>query len=184
MLCGSAYGVGAISGSDILVYDNWLTSCHPAGYFAQSGVTSARVTANRIEWCGTGVLLDGASGQIIAGNYFDRCNIGGIRATGGSNIQMLGNINQRNGVLHGTDESCNLYLNGVSGAIYRGNVMEAIRGDGNDTNVTPETAMIIRNLKDSQIVYNTAYKGFTHDLLKDYGGHSGTTVSNNVGTKY
>ena len=184
MLCGSAYGVGAISGSDILVYDNWLTSCHPAGYFAQSGVTSARVTANRIEWCGTGVLLDGASGQTIAGNYFDRCSIGGIRATGGKNIQMLGNINQRNGVLHGTDESCNLYLNGVSGAVYRGNVMEAIRGDGNDTNVTPETAMIIRNLKDSQIVYNTAYKGFTHDLLKDYGGHSGTTVSNNVGTKY
>lgn len=54
MLCGSSYGVGAISGSDLLVYDNWLTSCHPAGYLAQSGVTSARITANRIEWCGTG----------------------------------------------------------------------------------------------------------------------------------
>lgn len=184
MLCNSSYGVEAVSGQNLLVVDCWLTSCHPAGYYGHGSVKNVRITANRIEWCGTGTLMENVNDHSLVGNYYDRCSIGGIRATGGSNIRMLGNINQRNGVNKGTDESCNLYLNGVSGAVYRGNVMEAIRGDGVDQNVTPETAMILRSLKNSQITYNAAYKGFTKELLKDYGGHSGATISNNVGTRY
>ncbi|HIW74404.1 MAG TPA: right-handed parallel beta-helix repeat-containing protein [Firmicutes bacterium] len=184
MLGSARYGVEAAGGEDLLIADCWLTSCHPAGYYGYGGTQGVRITANRIEWCGAGVLLDGVKAHEIIGNYFDRCSIGGIRATGGEGLTMLGNINQRNGVSHGTDESCSLFLDGVDGAVYRGNVMEAIRGDGNDTNVTPETAMILRGLKNSQIVFNTAYRGFTGELLKDYGGHSGTTIADNVGVRY
>ncbi len=184
MLCGSSYGVEAVSGQNLLIVDCWLTSCHPAGYYGHGSVKDVRITANRIEWCGTGTLLEGVSDHSLVGNYYDRCSIGGIRVTGGKNIQMLGNVNQRNGVNKGTDESCNLYLSSASGAVYRGNVMEAIRGDGADQNVTPEIAMILRSLTDSTITYNTAYKGFTLEQIKDYGDHSGTTIADNVGTRY
>lgn len=184
MLQGSRYGVEAVSGKNLLITDCWLTSCHPAGYYGHGSVQDVRITANRIEWCGTGTLMEGVNNHTLVGNYYDRCNIGGIRATGGSGLTMLGNVNQRNGVTKGTDESCNLFLDEVSNAIYRGNVMEAIQGDGNDTNVTPETAMILRGLKNGQIVFNTAYRGFTREMTKDYGGHSNTVIEGNTGTKY
>ncbi len=183
MLHGSSYGVQAVSGSNLLLLNNWLTSDHPAGYYGSGSVKNVRITGNRIEWCGTGVLLESVTGHTIVGDYFDRCSIGGIRVTGGSDISMLGNVNQRNGPDHTADNSCNLYLNGVSNSVYRGNVMEAIQGDGADTNVSPEFAMILRSLKGCQIVYNASYHGYTSENLKDYGGHSGTTISNNVGTK-
>ena len=164
MLSGSRHGV-YIDGWDLFLYDNWMT-------------------ANRIEWCGTGALLEGVSEHTAEGNYFDRCTVGGIRAVGGGGLRLCGNINQRNGVTKGTDESCNVYLDGVTGAEYRGNVMEAIRGDGADTNVSPEYAMILRGLRNSRIVGNTAYKGYVAQLLLDYGGHRDTEIAGNPGTVY
>lgn len=184
MLANSSYGVEAVSGEELLIADCWLTSCHPAGYYGHGTVRQVRLTANRIEWCGTGVLLEGASEHTAEGNYFDRCTIGGIRAVGGGGLRLCGNINQRNGVTKGTDESCNVYLDGVTGAEYRGNVMEAIRGDGADTNVSPEYAMILRGLRNSRIVGNTAYKGYVAQLLLDYGGHRDTEIAGNPGTAY
>ena len=57
-------------------------------------------------------------------------------------------------------------------------------GDGADTNVSPEYAMILRGLRNSRIVGNTAYKGYVAQLLLDYGGHRDTEIAGNPGTAY
>jgi hypothetical protein len=183
-----------LRGWDGFLLDNWFSGNKRAGYAARRENASVTFTANRIEWNGEeNMVVAGADGYQISGNFFDRAGTCGIalrKGRGPSNqVTITGNFIKRSGKMAGPAnegepraESAQILLEGAEGVTCVGNVLQAGRDDGGTGVWSPEYGIVYEGLENCVIKDNVLHDGAIRQLILDRGGHrAGVVVGDNPG---
>jgi hypothetical protein len=172
-----------LRGWDGFLMDNWFSGNERAGFAARRENASVTFTANRVEWNGEeNMLVTGADGYQITGNFFDRAGTCGIALRKGKSpctqITMTGNFIKRSGKLarEGSHESSQIFMDGCQGVTCVGNSIWSGRDDGDAGIYTPSYGIIYQGLRNCVIRDNVLHDGALKDLLLDLGGHEGGVV--------
>lgn len=202
MFCFSEGDGLRIHGWDGFVSDNWFSGNHGAGFASEGDNCSVTMTGNRVEWNqGGGIVISGGSHYNITGNYIDRSGKAGILMTKKvvldddtqemqnricNTTTITGNIIYRSGKFAATaEESCHILLDGCAGITVVGNTLCIGRDDKGEGSLTPETAMILRHLKECVVSNNTMFMASSRRLIQDESNHKNQVViENNVGSLY
>ena len=178
-----------LRGWDGFLVDNWFSGNERAGFAARRENASVTFTANRVEWNGEeNMLIAGADGYQITGNFFDRAGTCGIALRKGrsacTQVTITGNFIKRSGKLapEGSHDSSQIFMDGCQGVTCVGNAIWSGRDDGNKGTYTPSYGIIYRGLQNCVIRDNVMHDGALRELLLDLGGHAeGVVVSDNPG---
>jgi hypothetical protein len=178
-----------LRGWDGFLVDNWFSGNERAGFAARHENASVTFTANRVEWNGEeNLLVTGADGYQITGNFFDRAGTCGIALRRGrapcTQITITGNFIKRSGKLArpGAHESSQIFLDGCQGVTCVGNSLWSGRDDGDAGIYTPSYGIIYQGLRNCVIRDNVLHDGALTGLLLDLGGHGeGVLVGDNPG---
>jgi hypothetical protein len=190
--CMLAYNKGDglnLRGWDGFILDNWFSGNERAGFAARHENASVTFTANRVEWNGEeNMLITGADGYQITGNFFDRAGTCGIALRRGkaacSQISITGNFIKRSGKLAHPDshESSQIFMDGCQGVTCVGNSVWSGRDDGDAGIYTPSYGIVYKGLRNCVIRDNVLHDGALKALLLDLGGHQeGVLVGDNPG---
>jgi hypothetical protein len=178
-----------LRGWDGYLVDNWFSGNQRAGFAARLENASVTFTANRVEWNGEeNMLITGADGYQITGNFFDRAGTCGIALRKGgsacSQITITGNFIKRSGKLAPADShgSSQIFMDGCQGVTCVGNCIWSGRDDGGAGTYTPSYGIVYQGLRNCVIRDNVLHDGALKQLLLDLGGHDdGVIVSDNPG---
>jgi len=191
--CELAYNHGdglSLRGWDGFLLDNWFSGNKRAGFAARQENASVTFTANRIEWNGEeNMVLAGADGYQITGNFFDRAGTYGIALRKGlhgpcNQITITGNFIKRSGKLANQEshDSAQIVMEGAEGVTCIGNSLQAGRDDGPKGVWSPSYGVIYQGLRNCVIRNNVLHDGALRQLLLDLGGHKeGVLVGDNPG---
>jgi hypothetical protein len=178
-----------LRGWDGFLVDNWFSGNERAGFAARHENASVTFTANRVEWNGEeNMLITGADGYQITGNFFDRAGTCGIALRKGrsacTQITMTGNFIKRSGKLaaEGSHDSSQIFMEGCQGVTCVGNSIWSGRDDGGKGTYTPSYGIIYGGLRNCVIRDNVLHDGALRELLLDLGGNAeGVVVGDNPG---
>ena len=190
--CELAYNHGdglSLRGWDGFLIDNWFSGNKRAGFAARQENASVTFTANRVEWNGEeNMVISGADGYQITGNFFDRAGTYGIALRKGrgpcNQITLTGNFIKRSGrqADQSTQQSAQLLLESCEGVTCIGNSLQAGRDDGGTGVWSPTFGIVYHGLRNSVVRDNVLHDAALKDLLLDLGGHhEGVIVSDNPG---
>ena len=190
-----AYNQGdglSLRGWDGFLSDNWFSGNQRAGFAARDENASVTFTANRVEWNGQeNLLITGADGYQITGNFFDRAGTCGIALRKGrrSCFQMTlsGNFLKRSGKLAdaASQDSCHILIEGAEGVTCVGNNLQAWRDDGPTGAWSPAYGIVCKNLRNCVIANNVLHEGALRQLILDQGGHGeGVVLKDNPGSLF
>jgi hypothetical protein len=181
-----------LRGWDGFLVDNWFSGNKRAGYAARQENASVTFAANRIEWNGEeNMVIAGADGYQITGNFFDRAGTCGIALRKGrgpcNQVTITGNFIKRSGKLAGPADqenrnSVQILLEGAEGVTCVGNVLQAGRDDGGTGVWSPAYGIAYEGLENCVIKDNVLHDGAIRQLMLDRGGHrAGVVVGDNPG---
>ncbi|HEY1793040.1 MAG TPA: right-handed parallel beta-helix repeat-containing protein [Opitutaceae bacterium] len=178
-----------LRGWDGFLLDNWFSGNGRAGFAARRENASVTFTANRVEWNGEeNMLITGADGYQITGNFFDRAGTCGIALrkgrSGCTQVTITGNFIKRSGkhAADGSHDSSQILMEGCEGVTCVGNSIWSGRDDGGKGTYTPSFGIIYQGLRNCVIRDNVLHDGALKELLLDLGGHAeGVIVGNNPG---
>lgn len=190
--CMLAYNAGDglnLRGWDGFLIDNWFSGNKRAGFAARQENASVTFTANRVEWNGEeNMVITGADGYQITGNFFDRAGTVGVALRKGrgpcNQVTITGNFIKRSGKLAngGRHESAQLLLQECEGVTCIGNTLQAGRDDGGTGVWSPAYGIIYAGLRNCVVKDNVLHDGAMKQLLVDLGGHAeGAIVGDNPG---
>jgi hypothetical protein len=190
--CELAYNHGdglSLRGWDGFLLDNWFSGNKRAGFAARQENASVTFTANRVEWNGEeNLVIAGADGYQITGNFFDRAGTYGIALRKGrgpcNQVTLTGNFIKRSGKMadQSTQQSAQILLEGAEGVTCIGNVLQAGRDDGGTGVWSPTYGVIYHGLRNCVVRDNVLHDGALKELVLDLGGHhEGVIVSDNPG---
>lgn len=191
--CELAYNHGdglSLRGWDGFLLDNWFSGNKRAGFAARQENASVTFTANRVEWNGEeNMVIAGADGYQITGNFFDRAGTYGVALRKGihgpcNQITLTGNFIKRSGKLARTEshDSSQIFMDGCQGVTCVGNSIWSGRDDGDAGIFTPSYGIIYKGLRNCVIRDNVLHDGALKELLVDLGGQKeGVVVSDNPG---
>ena len=190
--CMLAYNKGdglSLRGWDGFLLDNWFSGNGRAGFAARHENASVTFTANRVEWNGEeNMLITGADGYQITGNFFDRAGTCGIALRMGkvpcTQVTITGNFIKRSGktAREGSHESSQVFMDGCQGVTCVGNSFWSGRDDGDAGVYTPSYGIVYSGLRNCIIRENVLHDGALKALLLDLGGHGeGVVVGDNPG---
>jgi hypothetical protein len=190
--CMLAYNAGDglnLRGWDGFLIDNWFSGNKRAGYAARQENASVTFTANRIEWNGEeNMVITGADGYQIIGNFFDRAGTVGIALRKGrgpcNQVSITGNFIKRSGKLAdaASNDSAQILLEGAEGVTCVGNVLQAGRDDGGTGVWSPAYGIMYGGLQSCVIKDNVLHDGAIKQLMVDSGGNSeGVQIGDNPG---
>jgi hypothetical protein len=191
--CELAYNHGdglSLRGWDGFLLDNWFSGNKRAGFAARQENASVTFTANRVEWNGEeNMVIAGADGYQITGNFFDRAGTYGVALRKGihgpcNQITLTGNFIKRSGKMadQSTHDSAQILLEEAEGVTCIGNSLQAGRDDGGTGVWSPTYGIIYRGLRNCVVRDNVLHDGALKELLLDLGGHhEGVIASDNPG---
>lgn len=187
-----AYNAGdglSLRGWDGFLIDNWFSGNKRAGFAARQENASVTFTANRVEWNGEeNMVIAGADGYQITGNFFDRAGTIGIalrKSRGPCNqVTITGNFIKRSGKLAAQDslDSAQILLEESEGVTCIGNSLQAGRDDGGTGQWSPAYGIVYSGLRNCVVKDNVLHDGAIRQLMLDQGGSSeGVFVADNPG---
>ena len=190
--CQMAYNKGdgiSLRGWDGFILDNWLSGNERAGYAARQENASVTFTANRVEWNGEeNMLVTGADGYQITGNFFDRAGTCGIALRRGkvpcTQMAITGNYIKRSGKLAHAEshDSSQVFMDGCQGVTFIGNNLWSGRDDGDAGTFSPSYGIVYGGLRNCVIKDNVLHDGALKALMLDLGGQEeGVIVGDNPG---
>jgi hypothetical protein len=190
--CMFGYNQGdgmSLRGWDGFILDNWFSGNARAGFAARYENASVTFTGNRIEWnAQENVLITGADGYQINGNFFDRAgtvNLALRKSYGGcTQFAITGNFFKRAGKWAdpASQDSAQIWIDGATGITLTGNNLQAGRDDGNTGIYSPAYGIVIRGLENCAIGNNVLHNGALRQLILDLGDHGeGWMMLNNPG---
>ena len=190
--CMLAYNAGDglnLRGWDGFLIDNWFSGNKRAGYAARQENASVTFTANRIEWNGEeNMVITGADGYQITGNFFDRAGTVGIALRKGrgpcSQVTITGNFIKRSGKLAdpASHDSAQILLEECQGVTCIGNSLQAGRDDGGTGVWSPAYGIISKGLRNCVVKDNVLHDGAIKQLMLDLGGSiEGMIIADNPG---
>lgn len=193
MLCRSGGSGINLHGWDGFILDNWLTGNEVAGLATFDKHASITLTGNRIEWNHqAGIILYGGGHYNITGNYIDRSGGPGMAFLNRDdvacrNIAATGNVIYRSGAPNWgalePHQSTHVIADGAEGLTFGQNVMHSGQNDRASGDYSPDTSMILRNLKNCVITNNVMNDGSLKTLVNDLGEHrENVIIENNVGS--
>ena len=178
----SGHGV-RLAGCDGFFLDNWISGNGGCGFITESWNGSNTFTANRIEWNGqAGMHIRGGFAYQINGNYLDRSGGPGLvlepwlpHRPFSEHFSITGNMIYRSSKFAKPDspigQNCQVYLHSVRGLSFTGNTLITGQDDKATGIFTPYYGLVLGNLDQSVITANNLYRGATHQLIHDLGGH-------------
>jgi hypothetical protein len=187
-----AYNQGdglSLRGWDGFLLDNWFAGNSRAGFGAREENASVTLTSNRVEWNGQeNLLITGADGYQITGNFLDRAGTCGIALRNGhepcSQMTITGNFLKRSGKLADPDshDSAQILIEGARGVTCTGNNLQVWQDDNDTGTFSPSYGIVYKGLQDCVISNNALYEGAIRQLLVDLGEHGeGVVVKDNPG---
>ena len=187
-----AYNKGdglSLRGWDGFLVDNWFSGNERAGFGARQENASVTFTCNRVEWNGQeNMLITGADGYQITGNFFDRAGTCALALRRGdvpcSQMTVTGNYLKRSGRLANPEshESSQILMEGARGVTFVGNNLQVWQDDDGTGVFSPSFGIVYKGLQDCVISNNVLYEGAVRQLLVDLGGHGeGLVVKDNPG---
>ena len=190
-----AYNQGdglSLRGWDGFLSDNWFSGNQRAGFAARDENASVTFTANRVEWNGQeNLLITGADGYQITGNFFDRAGTCGIALRKGrrSCFQMTlsGNFLKRSGKLAdaASHDSSHILIEGAEGVTCVGNNLQVGHDDDGGGAWSPAYGIVCKNLQNCVIANNVLHQGALRQLILDQGGHGeGVLIKDNPGSLF
>jgi hypothetical protein len=184
--CMLAYNAGdglSLRGWDGFLVDNWFSGNKRAGYAARQENASVTFTANRVEWNGEeNMVITGADGYQINGNFFDRAGSIGLALRKGrgpcSQVTITGNFIKRSGKLadDASHDSAQILLEECEGVTCIGNTLQAGRDDGGKGIWSPAYGIITRALHNCIVKDNVLHDGAIRQLMIDLGGNTESVV--------
>lgn len=188
IFCNAGAGI-RVQGWDGFFLDNCISQNAKGGFVSFKGrdwtTASMTFTANRIEWCAAGGIIadaDDSNSYILTGNFFDRCGGYALEVNGGESFTVTGNLFRRSSRPEWTADdakSAHVSLRNASSVCFTGNNFQTGMDDGFGQ-LSPNTSIILENLKGSVVTNNCLYKGSLKDPIRDLGGHTGTLIEHNV----
>jgi hypothetical protein len=186
-------GMDGSTSYDGWIIDNQITGNGNGGIFGDPYLSVVSITANRIEWNRRGgIVLASFAGQQITGNSFDR-NFGPaisvedtVRKNSRSNT-ITGNMFRRNGYQQHNNGKyfSHLLLKNVKGTTIVGNTFLGI-SHGVDRErerpPSPGYGMILENLENCVVSYNSLHKSALFETILDKGGHKNSVIESNPGS--
>lgn len=190
-----AYNQGdglSLRGWDGFLSDNWFSGNRRAGFAARHENASVTFTANRVEWNGEeNLLITGADGYQITGNFFDRAGTHGIALRAGRRpcfqMTLSGNFLKRSGKLADAarEDSAHVLIEGGEGITCVGNNFQAGRDDDGTGVWSPAYGIVCKNLQNCVIANNVLHQGALRQLIVDGGGHGeGVVLKDNPGSLF
>jgi len=184
--CMLAYNAGDglnLRGWDGFLVDNWFSGNKRAGYAARQENASVTFTANRIEWNGEeNMVITGADGYQITGNFFDRAGTVGIALRKGrgpcNQVTITGNFVKRSGkfVDGASHDSAQILLDGAQGVTCVGNCLQAGRDDGGSGVWSPAYGIVYGGLQNCVVKDNVLHDGAIKQLMVDLGGNAESAI--------
>ena len=179
-----------LRGWDGFLSDNWFSGNRRAGFAAREENASVTFTCNRVEWNGEeNLLITGADGYQITGNFFDRAGTCGIALRNGrgscNQMTITGNFLKRSGknADAASYASCHIFMEGAQGVTCVGNNFQVGRDDGSAGAWSPAYGIVYGSLQNCVIANNVLHKGALRQLLVDLGGHGeGVVLKDNPGS--
>lgn len=179
----------SLRGWDGFLLDNWFSGNRRAGFAARDENASVTFTSNRVEWNGQeNLLITGADGYQITGNFLDRAGTCGIALRNGhetcSQMTITGNFLKRSGKLANPDshDSAQILIEGARGVTCTGNNLQVWQDDNNKGTFSPSYGIVYKGLQDCVISNNVLYEGAIRQLLVDLGEHGeGVVIKDNPG---
>jgi hypothetical protein len=180
-------------GYDGFLSHNWFSGNGRAGFAARADNASVTFTANRVEWnAEENVLITGADGYQITGNFFDRAGTCGIalRSRGSRNCSQMtisGNFFNRSGKRADAAslDSCHILIEAAAGVTCVGNNLQAGRDDGGKGLWTPSYGIVCGKLQNCVIANNVLEAAALRELIVDQGGHGpGVVLKDNPGSLF
>ena len=203
IMSNGEHGIDCTGGYDGWIIDCQLTANRGAGMFALGhppedmseeeieslkffGTASVMVTANRVEWNRKGgILLNGSNSMQITGCSVDH-NFGpGIMITKGVANTVTGNMVRSNGAERQGDMCSQIRIEDCQGTAVTGNTIWGWyhRKEGRFDYPYPYYGIIVKNLAGCVVSQNAMYHSSSKEGVKDYGGHEGTYIGQNMYVK-
>jgi hypothetical protein len=186
--CMMGYNGGdglSLRGWDGFLIDNWFSGNKRAGYAARQENASVTFTANRIEWNGEeNMVITGADGYQITGNFFDRAGTVGIalrkRLPGPpcNQVTITGNFIKRSGKMAdpASHDSAQILLEECEGVVCIGNTLQAGRDDGPTGVWSPAYGIVHRSLRDCIVKDNVLHDGAIKQLMLPLGPSADSAI--------
>jgi hypothetical protein len=193
--CMLAHNLGdglRLRGWDGFLSDNWFSGNHGAGFAARDENASVTFTGNRVEWnWQENILITGADGYQITGNFLDRAGTCGIALRNGrqrcNQMTLTGNYVKRSGKRADPEsyDSAQILIEGAAGVTCVGNNIVVGRDDDGRGNWSPAYGIIYKNLENCVISNNVLHGGALRQLFVDQGGHGeGVVFKDNPGSLF
>ncbi|HEY2860713.1 MAG TPA: right-handed parallel beta-helix repeat-containing protein [Terracidiphilus sp.] len=192
--CMMGYSGGdglSLRGWDGFLIDNWFSGNKRAGYAARQENASVTFTANRVEWNGEeNMVITGADGYQITGNFFDRAGAVGIalrkRQPGQpcNQVTITGNFIKRSGKNANplSHDSAQILLEECEGVVCIGNTLQAGRDDGGTGVWSPAYGIAHSGLRNSIVKDNVLHDGAIKQLMLELAPRGeGVIVADNPG---
>jgi hypothetical protein len=181
----------SLRGWDGFLIDNWFSGNKRAGYAARQENASVTFTANRVEWNGEeNMVVTGADGYQITGNFFDRAGTVGIalrkRLPGPpcNQVTITGNFIKRSGKQAdpASHDSAQILLEECEGVVCVGNTLQAGRDDGGTGVWSPAYGLVHSGLRHCVIKDNVLHDGAIKQLMLELApGREGAILADNPG---